>query len=215
MSIASIKTWVDDEVLTASDLNSVISNIEDQALPAATQADVNAMTSTGTGLTPSSNLIVLKTATAATSWSSATYSSIPSGVRRITIMFSGISTSGTSNIMVQIGDAGGLETTGYLGAASTLLTASAVVTANFTTGFGVQATTAAGTISHGAMTLTLMNSTAFTWTATSVVGHSNVAAVSTGAGAKSLSAELTQLAITTVGGAETFDAGAINISYER
>ena len=116
--------------------------------------------------------------------------------------------------MVQIGDSGGLETSGYLGAATTIASATPA-TANFTTGFGVQATTAAGTISHGTVVLTLMNDATFTWTAISIVGHSNATNISMGAGAKSLSAELTQLAITTVGGSDTFDAGAINISYER
>lgn len=213
MSIARIKTWV-SEVLTATDLNAEFDNIADNLPPAATQNEVNAMTSTTTCLTPSHNKIVLGTQVASTSGTSVAFSSIPSGVRRVTIMVSGMSTSGTSNVMVQIGDAGGLETSGYLGAATTVASATPA-TANFTTGFGVQATTAAGTISHGTITLELMNASAFTWACRSIIGHSNATNISMGAGVKSLSAELTQLAITTVGGAETFDAGVINISYER
>lgn len=214
MSISRVKSWATGEQLTASDLNAEFTNITDQLLPAASVSDVNAMTSLATSLTPNSNLIVLGTQQASTSGTAVTFSSIPSGVRKINIMFSGVSTSGTSNIMVQIGDAGGLENSGYLGAATTIASATPA-TANFTTGFGVQATTAAGTISHGTIVLTLMNAATFTWTATAIVGHSNATNISIGAGAKSLTAELTQLAITTVGGADTFDAGAINISYER
>lgn len=202
------------EVLTASDLNAEFDNTADNILPAATQSEVNTMTSTTTCLTPSHNKIVLGTQVASTSGTSVTFSSIPSGVRRITIMLSGVSTSGTSNVMVQIGDSGGLETSGYLGAATTIAGATPA-TANFTTGFGVQATTAAGTISHGTVVLDLMNASAFTWASHSIVGHSNATNISMGAGVKSLTAELTQLAITTVGGADTFDAGSINISYER
>lgn len=213
MSIARIKTW-GAEVLQPADLNAEFDNVTDNLLPAAIQAEVNTMTSTVTCLTPSHNKIVLGTQVASTSGASVTFSSIPSGVRRITIMLSGVSTSGTSNVMVQVGDSGGLETSGYLGAATTIASATPA-TANFTTGFGVQATTAAGTISHGSIVLDLMNASAFTWACHSIVGHSNATNISMGAGVKSLTAELTQLAITTVGGSDTFDAGEINISYER
>ena len=47
---------------------------------------------------------------------SADFTSIPSWVRRITLIFSDISLSGSDNLLIQIGDSGGLETTGYLGA---------------------------------------------------------------------------------------------------
>lgn len=213
MSIARIKTFV-AEVLTPGDFNAELDNLATNILPAAAQSDVNTMTSNVLCLTPSHNKIVLGTQVDSTSGTSVTFSSIPSGVRRITIMFSGVSTSGTSNIMVRIGDSGGLETSGYLGAATTIASATPA-TANFTTGFGVQATTAAGTISHGSIVLDLMNAATFTWAARAIVGHSNATNISMGAGVKSLTSELTQLAITTVGGADTFDAGAINISYER
>jgi hypothetical protein len=36
-----------------------------------------------------------------------------------------------------------------------------------------------------------------------------------GAGVKATTAEVDRVTITTVGGAETFDAGTINITYER
>jgi hypothetical protein len=64
---------------------------------------------------------------------------------------------------------------------------------------------------HGVATLTLMNSSTNTWASTSIMGHSNATTISMGAGAKSLSAELDRVVITTVGGADTFDAGAIKI----
>lgn len=214
MPITRIKTWSTGETLTASDLNDEIDNITDQTLLAATQSEVNSGTSTTTCLTPFHNKIVHTTSQASTSGTAITFSSIPSGTRRITIMLSGVSTSGTSNVMVQIGDSGGVETSGYLGAATTIAGATPA-TANFTTGFGVQATTAAATISHGSIVLDLMNAATFTWAARAVVGHSNATNVSIGAGVKSLTAELDRVVITTVGGADTFDAGSINISYER
>lgn len=129
-------------------------------------------------------------------------------------MFSGVSTSGTSDLIVQAGDAGGVENSGYLGSVCTITTATPAID-NPTSGFGLTSTTIVGMILHGAATLTLMNSSTNTWAYTSLVGHSNAATHSTGAGVKSTSAELDRVVITTVGGADTFDAGSINISYER
>lgn len=214
MSIFAIKSWVDGEQLLADDLNTEFNNIYSNALDAASQSDVNTGTLSTVALTPASNLIVLSTAQASTSGTAITFSSIPSGVRKIHVMFSGVSTSGTSNVMIQIGDSGGVETSAYLGAASTITTATPA-TANFTTGFGVTATTIAGMIVHGTATLTLMNSSANTWSYTSLAGHSNTTTFSMGAGVKSISAVLDRVVVTTVGGADTFDAGSINISYER
>lgn len=217
MSITATHTWADAEVLTHTDLNARFANIETQVLTAASQSDVNTMTSTTTSIYPNHNLIVLGTQQASTSGTSITFSSIPAGVRKIQVHFSGVSTnaSGSSNIIIQIGDSGGIETSSYLGSATTLTNAAAVGAARFTTGFGVIATAIAGMTLHGTATLTLMNSSTFTWACTSILGHSNADTISMGAGVKSLSAELTQLAITTVNGTDAFDAGAINISYER
>src|SRR6187549_526168 len=207
MSITVVKTWVDEEILTHIDLNAEFTNIYTNAINAATAGEVATMTSTTTGLTPNSQKIVLSTAQASTSGTAITFSSIPDGVRRINVHFSGVSTSGTSNVMIQLGDAGGVEATGYLGAADTITTATPA-TANFTTGFGVTATTVAGMILHGHATLVLMNSSANTWCCVSLMGHSNAATFSMGAGVKSTSAELDRVVITTVGGADTFDAGS-------
>ena len=54
------------------------------------------------------------TAVASTSGTSIDFTSIPSWVKRITVMFDGVSTSGTSLVQVQLGDAGGIEATSYV-----------------------------------------------------------------------------------------------------
>jgi len=59
-------------------------------------------------------LLVSGTAVASTSNTSIDFTSIPAGVRRITVMFDAVSTSGTSNWLIQLGDSGGIENTGYL-----------------------------------------------------------------------------------------------------
>lgn len=193
---------VDDSVTTTKKIL-----IDELAVAmAATQAEANTMTSTNTLLTPNINKIVLGTTQASTSSSSINFTSIPAGVRRITVCFVGVSTNGTADLFVQIGDAGGLETTGYLGSYGV-----AGGSANATTGFGIYIANAAYVI-HGTLTLTLVDSTTFTWVAAGSQGSSDSASVAHTTGSKSLSAELDRLSIVTT---DTFDLGSINISYER
>lgn len=142
MSITATKTWVDEEVLTHTDLNARFANIETVALDAASQNEVNLMAETTAGLTPNHNLIVLSTQQTTTSGTAITFSSIPAGVRKIHVMFSGVSTSGTSDLLIQIGDSGGVENTGYLGSVCTTTTATPAID-NPTAGFGITATTIA------------------------------------------------------------------------
>ena len=155
--------------------------------------------------------ITLGTEQASTSGTSIDFTGIPAGTKRITIMFNGVSLSGTDNILIQLGDAGGFEATGYLGAGGTT-TGAGAATANFTTGFGIT-TDAATNIIHGAITLHLEDASDFTWVASGGVGYSDVTKTSTTYGSKSLSQELSQVRITTLAGANTYDAGVINVAY--
>jgi len=53
--------------------------------------------------TPSGSIITSMTAQASTSGTSIDFTSIPSWVKRVTVMYSGVSTNGTSNFLIQIG----------------------------------------------------------------------------------------------------------------
>ena len=153
---------------------------------------------------------ILGTPVASTSVTTKDFTSIPSGTKRITISYSGVSTSGTSKPIVQLGDAGGVETSGYLGAGFR----NGATVANLTDGFGVHSDWSSSVIFHGITILTLLDSSTFTWSSGSVMGRSDATHVGTGGGSKSLSAELDRVRFTTQGGSETFDAGKINILYE-
>jgi hypothetical protein len=152
--------------------------------------------------------ITIATEQSTASGSSVTFGSIPAGTKRITIMFEGVSLAGTNVIRIEIGDAGGLETTGYSGQ-STYLTTSAS-TVDTAIGFTHQRS-AAGNAANGTTVLTLKDVSNFTWVGTHSVGQ-GATATSVGGGVKSLSAELTQLRI--YGQGSNFDAGSIAISYE-
>jgi hypothetical protein len=150
--------------------------------------------------------IVSGTAVTTTSGTSFDFTSIPSWVKRITVMFNGVSLSGTSALLVQIGDSGGIESTGYNSSACNQV---GTVTSS-TAGFVLVGNSAALTVS-GILTLVLLSSN--TW----VESHStklSTAASGYGGGDKQLSDVLDRIRITTVNGTDVFDAGSINILYE-
>jgi hypothetical protein len=161
-----------------------------------------------TTLTPN-NIIKSGTAVATTSGTAIDFTGIPSWVKKITIMFSGVSTNGASNLLVQTG-AGSFDTSGYIGAGSQL-NASTLVTANSTTGYLIQSGSAANTIS-GALRITLLSTN--TWIAEGVLGFSNTTTTCIVAGSRSTSGTLDRLRLTTVNGTDTFDAGSVNILFE-
>lgn len=158
------------------------------------------------------SVIVSGTAVASTSGTSIDFTSIPSWVKRITVMFAGVSTNGTSIIQIQLGDSGGIETTGYLGASGFIQNAGASGSTNLTSGFGITSAANASSIYHGSMIITLLGSNQ--WVANGAFARSETTVQNFGQGSKTLSDTLTQVRITTVNGTDTFDAGSINILYE-
>ena len=155
--------------------------------------------------------IVSGTAQNSTSGTSIDFTGIPSWVKRITVMFSGVSTNGTSSKRIQLGDSGGFESSGYLGTSHSLTTGVGGI--NFTSGFDIYSIQAADVI-HGAVVINLLNATTNMWTLNGNFGHSDAVESTIIGGSKSLSDTLTQVRITTVNGTDTFDAGTINIIYE-
>ena len=152
------------------------------------------------------------TAKTATS-TSVDFTGIPSWAKRITVMFSSVSTNGSSSIQIQLGDSGGIETTGYLASGALLRDGLVAAVSNSTTGF-VIGSIAAANVMNGSMVLSLIDASTNNWSASSNFANSNTATMTVGAGSKSLSATLDRLRITTVNGTDAFDLGTINILYE-
>jgi hypothetical protein len=134
--------------------------------------------------------------------------SIPSWVKRVTVMFNGVSTSGTSIPQVQIG-AGSVTTSGYVSSAASV--SSSPVIASATTGFLLVGQGSAANIINGLLTIYAVSSTL--WVA-SVSGSISTVVALCGGGNVTLSGALDRIRITTVNGTDTFDAGSINIMYE-
>jgi hypothetical protein len=154
--------------------------------------------------------LVLATAQTA-SGTSVDFTGIPSWVKRITVMFVGLSTNGTSGLIIQFGINGTWLTSGYAGASDDM--GSTVNPTSFTTGFGIGDNPASATATrHGQYTFSKLSDTV--WVGAVVGAYSNSAAIIAGGGSLTLSGIADSIRVTSVGGVNTFDAGTINIMYE-
>jgi len=163
--------------------------------------------------TMASSVITSGTAVASTSGTSVSFSSIPSWVKRVSIMLVGVSTNGSSNLAVQIGPVAGVETTGYSGYAWTGNTSSV----GYTTEWAITGTNSAANAHNGTVFLSLANSATNTWVMSAVGGGVGINTVSMGGGSKAIAGVLSVLRIigsNTGSPVDTFDAGTINILYE-
>lgn len=152
----------------------------------------------------------LMTAQNSTSGTSIDFVGIPSWAKKITVMFNGVSTSGTSHLLLQLGDSGGIENTGYISNSIAPFVGSPYISsANSTTGMCVYNSSSPST-SDGMLRLNILQGT--TWLSDHIMSVANIGVL--GSSSKSLSSTLDRIRVTTVNGTDTFDAGQINVLYE-
>jgi hypothetical protein len=161
--------------------------------------------------TMASSVITSGTAVASTSGTSIDFTGIPSWVKRITVMFSGVSTNGASAVQIQIGN-GSVITTGYAGAGAYAGATNSTLGANSSTGLLIESDTGVSVVRYGWAILTTLGSNI--WVMGSQTNRSDSTYAQFGGGGITLGGTLDRVRITTVGGANTFDAGSINILYE-
>lgn len=140
------------------------------------------------------------------------FTDIPSWVKRITIMVDSLSTNGTSPIIIQLGDSGGIENTGYEGSGVTVGTSTVNGTVYGGSGFFITNVNVATYVINGGFTIA--NLSGNSWMLWGSVGLSNTAGTLTSGGKKTLSSALDRIRITTVNGTDAFDGGVINIMWE-
>jgi hypothetical protein len=163
------------------------------------------------GTTEFADNIVSGTAVASTSGTSIDFTGIPSWVKRITVMFSGVSTNGTSNPIIQIG-AGSVDATGYasgLGFANVSGSQAGPTTTGFVWGGSV-----ATNLIYANATINLVGSSLWVYSLAGYLNSSGNAYGISAGGSKTLSGTLDRVRITTVNGTDTFDAGTINLLWE-
>ena len=186
----------------------VISGDTSGTITVAAPAVAGSNTLTLQAATATNSVNTLATAVASTSGTSIDFTGLPSWIKRITVMFNGVSTNGTSIPMIQLGDSGGIENTGYAGSAWIANTTNAAMSS----GFLISGASDGTYVFSGSIIISLVGSNA--WTAFGSTSLTNTSAATVMSGAKTLSDTLTQVRITTAGGVNTFDAGTVNILYE-
>jgi len=162
----------------------------------------------GSTYTPTAK-IVSGTAVASTSGTSIDFTSIPSWVKRVTVIFNGTSTNSTTNYLLQIGS-GSVTTSGYVSTAST----NGAVQTSSTAGFVLTATQTAASGYYGHSVITLVNTSNTYVCSSNIAEYNSALRVTVSGGAVTLGGALDRVRITTVNGTDTFDAGSINILYE-
>ena len=154
--------------------------------------------------------LTLGTAQASTSGTSIDFTGIPSWARRVTVIFNGVSTTGTSPFLVQLGS-GSVTTSGYTSVGSGI--AATVNSTTSTAGFVAGNVNTAASLASGLFVFVNVSGT--TWAGSGSVSQSAIPQTNLSTGnSPALSGALDRVRITTVGGTDTFDAGSINILYE-
>lgn len=158
------------------------------------------------------NLPVLKqhTSVSLSGTSTELTNTIRAGANRIVIAFEALSTNGTSPPVIQLGDSGGYETTGYVGYTDANAGASGT-TYSAVNGYSLSGGWAANVTFHGIIILVRISGNKWAF---QVGGASELPATYQGNGTKTLTAELTSIRVTTAGGVDTFDAGVAVVQDE-
>ena len=162
-----------------------------------------------TGVQDNSGAFVLGTSASA-SGTIIDFTGIPSWVKRVSVIFNGVGTNGSSAYLIQIGS-GSVTTSGYSSGGNRAGTASPV-TGTSTAGFIINSA-ASGGGKNGVFTINLMNNSfGYVFSGTGYAPSEPNQYIS--AGNISLAGALDRIRITTVNGTDSYNAGTINILYE-
>jgi hypothetical protein len=178
---------------------------------AATNASYIIGTATNEYLTPAvarANSIVIAAAQATTSGTAFDFPGLPSWAKRVTVELSEVSLSGADDLLIQMGDAGGIETTAYVSSGGISASTGTGVSSS-TSGFIIRSQSAAGI---NTITYTFNKLSGNNWVGT-YAGKRDATTISVGGGSKTLSDVLTQVRITR-DGTNTFDGGVATVSWE-
>ena len=144
----------------------------------------------------------------AASGTTMTIGSIPPGVKKVDILFAGLSTSAGAEWLVRIGDSDGIETSGYFSCSGDGDSAD-----TSSVGYIITYGVGAPELRDGIVSLYLEDVSNNTWISNGILNQGNAAnLLNYSAGRKSLSGVLTQVQVLNES-TDTFDAGAIALQY--
>lgn len=157
------------------------------------------------------HLLTSGTVISTTSGTTIDFTGIPSWAKRITLSFSDLSSSGNTMLFIQIGDSGGVETSGYKGEQGPFGLFGGVQEQNHSSYFQL-GLAAATDLSHGVVVMTLIDPSTNTWCYLGRLSASTQPYITRSSGSKSLSGTLDRVRLGTSAG--NFDNGKFNILYE-
>jgi hypothetical protein len=141
------------------------------------------------------------------------FTGIPTWAKKITVNFISMSTSGISDVIIQLGSPAGFESNGYIGCQTTLTSSSVNGTLWGGDGFVILDNTSASLSFSGSATISSVPSNQYAFNSMLGITSANTINSSISAGSKVI-ANLDRLQITTVNGTDTFDSGQVNVMYE-
>jgi len=167
---------------------------------------------TTNGTAWSSTAKIVQGTSVSASGTSVDFTSIPSWVKRITIMLQGVSTASTGSVIFRIGTGGTPATTGYTSVLTNAFGTNSVNTTSSTAGFILAGAVATYAYSGN---IFITNLTSNIWCCSGLICNpTTIPYTGQMAGSVSIGGTLDIVRMTTVGGTDTFDAGNINILYE-
>ena len=186
--------------------------------PASGGGTTNFLRADGTWASPpSGGSITLAAAQATTSGTQFDFTGLPAGINELVVHFNGVSLSGTDRFLVQLGTSSGVETTSYVSTGVALNTAALTsAVANSTVGFAIPTHSTNVWAFNGQLFIRRISGN--TWNAslggagTTISGPADFSAYY-GGGIKTLAGTLDRVRLTRTG-TDTFDAGAVSISYQ-
>jgi hypothetical protein len=208
-------TWASGETVTPTKLNSAaaptVALADGEVTSAKLATGIDASKLTDASVTPAklSQPLTRLTEQTATGQTSFPFTSIPSWAKKITVMLRNVSTSGTGNLLIQLGS-GSTTTSGYSSYGMNF-GSSGGTGAAFTDGFGIKANGNAAEAFSGLMTIS--NVSGNNWVAQGGFGNSATVTGFFSVGGITLSGACDRVRLSTTG-ADTFDAGSVNVMYE-
>ena len=156
--------------------------------------------------------LISGTARTATPNTEIVFTGIPSWAKRLTVVFSNLSLTGSGNIILQLGTSVGIESTGYNSVSNFL--AGAIGGGSVNSSFGI-VLLAGNALNQLTGSVVFNNISGNLWVATGTWNYANQT-TTTGwtAGDKTLSGVLSQLRINSSNAGDAFDSGSVNIIYE-
>lgn len=151
----------------------------------------------------------LGAAVATTSGVSVDFTGIPASTKRLTLHLVGVSTAGTSPLLLQLGS-GSVQVSGYAGGYFANTSYRNVLSA----GFQIQGVEAASTLCYGTIILTRIGNTN-TWSAVGCIMDMTYSLAATLVnGVVTLGGPIDRARLTTVAGSDAFDAGSASLTLE-